>query len=237
MSVFPPFAGITTKATPADKPDDTSVVDLGTIDLDNLVKLLRAPQKGEKGFYRRRRSEAADAVEALRESVADLESRYKLYKHIAKSVRGALDGEHTQRDILKIFDEQVDRAEAAEARVAELAGALEAVQEDLQIASETWVDSDAGPTTVAGQPRPPDNLDISLETQLLVRAALAATPTEALERTKAKDAFIDLSKILLTRGHLGLAPPTSGWGRKTIADWRKARANLDALDKEKKKDA
>ncbi|HDZ40045.1 MAG TPA: hypothetical protein ENH62_17535 [Marinobacter sp.] len=57
------------------------------------------------------------AVKTLRERVAELENRYKLYKHIAKGVRGALDGEHTQRDILEVFDATVDRAEAAEARV------------------------------------------------------------------------------------------------------------------------
>ncbi len=64
-------------------------------------------------------------IKELRERVADCESRYKLYKHIAKSVRGALDGEHTQRDILREFDIVLARAEAAEARVVELAEHLD----------------------------------------------------------------------------------------------------------------
>ena len=66
------------------------------------------------------RAEAAEA------RVKRLETQYNLYKHVAKSVRGALDGEHTQRDILKVFDEQVDRVEAAEACEMKLARVLEA---------------------------------------------------------------------------------------------------------------
>ncbi len=73
--------------------------------------------------------ELIDEVEALRARVAELEDNYKLYKHIAKSIRGALDGEHTQRDILREFDIVVERAEAAEAHVIVLVGALGQVHE------------------------------------------------------------------------------------------------------------
>jgi len=136
MSADSYLAGImSNKATPADKPDQASVVKPGAIVQMDGVPCGCLFRTFEGAV--RHGSETGEPVDpdepirecdlhkALRARVAELESRYKLYKHIAKSVRGALDGEHTQRDILKIFDEQVDRAEAAEAREVELAVALE----------------------------------------------------------------------------------------------------------------
>jgi hypothetical protein len=101
------------------------------------------------------------AVEALREKVASQETRHGLYKHVAKSVRGALDGEHTQRDILRIFDEQIAGREAAEAREAALAKLIQVI---LDVAADATV------------------LDAWRKE---ARAALAATPEQALKRARA----------------------------------------------------
>ena len=146
------------------------------------------------------------AVEALRERVADLESRYKLYKHIAKSVRGALDGEHTQRDILKIFDEQVDRAEAAEAREVELAVALVRAKQRKLIKREFVNVYD------------PDENKGKAGMHSLGRSSLSLTNDNAMD---GRDAII-VREVYETR-----------YEEHEIEDL----AKLDALDKEKKKDA
>jgi hypothetical protein len=66
----------------------------------------------------------------------------------------------------------VERFQKAERQLAAARVALRAVQEDLETASETWLDSSAGPATVPGEPRPASDLDVTEETQELVRAAL-----------------------------------------------------------------
>lgn len=60
-------------------------------------------------------TEVADAIERL-------EREYALYKHIAKRVEHAMHAKNIQEEVLKVFDEQVERAEAAERELAEARG-------------------------------------------------------------------------------------------------------------------
>ena len=198
--------------TAADKPDEASTLEPGAFDLESY----RIKYDDHTVKYKDVKALIA-AVEALRERVAATNNTAADHfnQWVALQERfAALEERAAELDGARIVNEnamniQRERAEATEAREVELAGVLDTVRPFFE--GEHAYDH-------------PDCRQI--------RTVLAATPAKALERARAKDAFIDLSKILLTRGHLGLAPPTSGSGRKTIADWRKARAKLDALGKE-----
>ncbi len=120
--------------------------------------------RGERADQAEGRAEAAEA------RATEAERLHNLYKHVAKSVRGALDGEHTQRDILKVFDEQIDRAESAEARVVELAAALKWALDTLDV-NDKFIFEELGAEC---------NQRIDQAAKAKARAALAATPEDAL---------------------------------------------------------
>jgi len=106
--------------------DEARSEDIDLEELPDLLERLRDWQQWEKtGHNHDVLKETIAAVEALRERVASQEKRYKLYQHIAKSIQHALHGKDVQKDILEVFDETITRANAAEARVVELAEALE----------------------------------------------------------------------------------------------------------------
>lgn len=49
---------------------------------------------------------------------------------------------------------------------------LRDVLDDIATATETWVDSDAGPASVPGEPRSENDLDIAPETIAAIRSEL-----------------------------------------------------------------
>lgn len=61
---------------------------------------------------------------------------------------------------------------------AALLAAAKAVLLDLAVACETWRDSDAGPYTVPGEPRPETDLDVSAEVIQELRAAVEAVESK-----------------------------------------------------------
>lgn len=163
------------------------------------------------------------AVEALRERVAaqenEMDSLLECWAHIhvqlEKFTGRKFDETELPRTVggvLEVFENMEVRAKTAEARVVELAGALAFYRADDERAVMGGVLE-----SVCDRP---------------ATATLAATPAEALERARAVSNFGTLTKLLLTRGHLRLIPPSSGSGRKSIKEWREALAELDALGKE-----
>lgn len=74
-----------------------------------------------------------------------------------------------------------ERKRCREEEVEPAKKALDAVQEDLAIASERWRDSDAGPATVSLEPKDPDDLDVCMETQDHIRQVLAAVEKKMKE--------------------------------------------------------
>ena len=64
------------------------------------------------------------------------------------------------------------------------------------------------------------------------RAVLTATPADARERARAVSQFTELTKLLVARRHLVLAPPSSGSGRKSISEWREFLAERVELGEE-----
>ncbi len=154
------------------------------------------------------------AAEALRARVAELE------KDLAEEESEA---EHYLR--LAIVDpganDQIswkDRAEAAEAREVELAGAL-----DFYAAEASWqwdIAPDPAETAIPGSaPAECDHGNIA-------RAALAATPADALERARAKDTVVTVARQCVDRGYNG---------DPLVAALDAALAKLDAGGKEEKK--
>ena len=165
----------------------------GAIDYDDLVKLLRTPHKGEKGHYRQTRSEAADAVEALREDLAGYDSLFNLQQKRERpwieAWRKATGKHDTLPDYGKLLAWICDRAETAEARVVALTGALQ------KIGQSGPVDLDGNDDAYAGWSWCYD----------VANAVLAATPAEALERARgfeqlARDAVLDLGRYARDAG-------------------------------------
>jgi hypothetical protein len=152
------------------------------------------------------------AVEALRERVTQQEKKYGLYKHIAKSIRGVLDGEHTQRDILGVFDSVVDRVEAAETRVVELervkndwieAGKLRGERADqaqlLTEAAEARVAELEGALSELLRWHRNEGDDTDEPAGEFIKkaiAALATTSAQALERARAKDEVVAAARCI-----------------------------------------
>lgn len=182
----------------------------------------------------------ADATEVLRERVAEHDSLFDLAQKRERpwieAWRKATGKHNTLPDYGEMLAWICDRAEAAEAHVVELAGALEAIAKGMVPTDEV----PAGGLTVSSMWKWSKNL---------ARAARAAMPSEALARARAKDeATIE---VLVALTHLINA--AAGWREEDLAEiggWtnarclvgrvteaREARAALDALDRPAKEDA
>lgn len=153
-----------------------------------------------------RKAEAA--VEALRERGAKAEERH---------IQDMKDALENAMDTKRAWDLKT----AAEARVAELAGALGDCLD--------WIE--------AGIELTPDVKGVRALAKTIklcdkARTVLTATPEKTMERARATSRFLDLTKLLITRRHLTLIPPSSGSGRKSIKEWSEALAKLDTLGKE-----
>ena len=138
------------KATPADNPDKASAVDPGAIELDKLKTVMRNwPDSAQKEIYTR----LIAAVEALRARI--------------KIIKGNLESE-------AFFWKE--RAEAAEARVVELVGAVNALLKERSVNT----------LEEAAREYPHDKEDVAEVLAVFdnLRTVLAATPAEALERAK-----------------------------------------------------
>ncbi|KKL13516.1 hypothetical protein LCGC14_2524970 [marine sediment metagenome] len=193
--------------TPADKPDQANAVDPGVIlTVDDLLPKLRLNvcTLVEAG-------QIATAVEALQDICAGHEIDLK--------------NSGSDNDDLRL------EKEATEARVVELAGALEQVRQCC-----LFSDDDAGPIGVTTDPHIDEQLFKDICT------ALATTPAEALERASAKDAA--LKGIIVAWEH---PPGGRRYSPREIEDWLhnnmkpaidavRALAKLDVLGREEKED-
>ncbi len=130
-----------------------------------------------------------EEIEALRECVEEL--------------KGVLSTEEV------LTNEYVNRAEAAEARVVELEGALEEIVDE----------SENG-----GQTDPASNAELFMLN--IARAALPATPAEAMERARAVEVVIVKARRLMNASSSG---PFRGDARRDLGTALKALAKLNTL--------
>lgn len=188
----------------------TTPTDPGTIDLDELIKSLRTAASmysapGAVALLGR----AEDAIEALRARVAELEV-LAIDDQSGKSWRKiALHGESEAGEIDRIASEYLVRADAAEARVAELAGALDGIR----AVFEEW--------SLADQ---------AADTPAMLRKfgeILAATPAEALERARAVEEVVKMARLVAEARAIEVE--STPLRQKAL---RSALAKLDALGNE-----
>ena len=217
--------------TPADKPDDASAVEPGAIDLDAL----RAHYQLASGVPHSEFLALIAAVEALRARVET--ARLEVEQCHAKSTCccGDYMKQHTGYDghsPVAMYDYALDgavtRAEAAEARVAELTGALMQSIEDCSVCDGTgkrfmsWRKEHEPEITEEECPRCKP-----------WRTVLAAMPAQALERANLGKALITASDAVIDTGPRIRSDPVSHeFALAKLCDVMGQIAEIDAAGKE-----